>query len=215
MECFYRQHQNALDDYVFNHNDFAILKSQTKWDNTWGYDLNQYAKIFNYACQHKIRLVGLNVPYPVVQLVSRYGLSNLPSELRTLLPTVDTSNTLHRAQFMRLVGAHGNSVNDDVLDRMYQSQCLWDEYMADSVIKTHDIRNKNSLFVLIAGIGHILGRSGIPDRIAKRTRHSPFVIVPQEVAWSDDTGLPELDSPLTATDCDWAWYTEIELRRSA
>lgn len=51
LECFYRQHQTALDAYVFQHQDFATLKAQTKWDDTWGYDLNNYAKIFNFACR--------------------------------------------------------------------------------------------------------------------------------------------------------------------
>lgn len=100
LECFYRQHQRALDRFVFNHRNLAILKRETKWDGwtfihsfiltihkhtvlkilyssfkltnvilyfseTWGYDLNYYAKIFNFAAVYGIRLVGLNAPLQV------------------------------------------------------------------------------------------------------------------------------------------------------
>lgn len=36
LECFYRQHQKALDKYVFGHKDLAVLKYETAWDSTWG-----------------------------------------------------------------------------------------------------------------------------------------------------------------------------------
>lgn len=215
LECFYRQHQQALDEYVFQHRDFATLKRQTRWDATWGYDLNQYAKIFNFACQKGIRLIGLNVPYPVVRLVSSLGISNLPVELKPFLPLVDTSNQAHRSQFLRLVGAHRDGVDDPGLERMYEAQCLWDDYMADTAARMFDTKSKDSMLVVIAGAGHVFGRVGIPDRIAKRIHQSPFVIVPEEVNWSEVTGLPDVERPPSVGDCDWAWYTEQEFERRA
>ena len=74
MECFYRQHQAALDRYVFEHRDFKTLKEETNWSRSWGYDLNYYAKILNFACQNKIRLLGLNIPYPVAKYIGSVGL---------------------------------------------------------------------------------------------------------------------------------------------
>lgn len=215
LECFYRQHQRALDEYVFQHRDFGILKRQTRWDATWGYDLNQYAKIFNYACRKGIRLVGLNVPYPVVRLVSSLGIAQLPADLKPFLPSVDISNQEHRSQFLRLVGAHGGASDDPGLERMYEAQCLWDDYMADSAALVFDSQSRDSLLVVIAGVGHVLGRVGIPDRIAKRIHQSPFVIVPEEVNWSEETGLPDVERPPGASECDWAWYTEREFERRA
>jgi hypothetical protein len=63
---------------------------------------------------------------------------------------------------------------------------------------------------VIAGLGHVQGRVGLPDRIRKRTNKTPFVIVPQQVDWLDN-GLPDIERPLTFDDCDWAWYTEKEI----
>jgi uncharacterized iron-regulated protein len=74
LECFYRQHQIALDRYVFEHMNFKTLKEETKWSESWGYDLNYYAKIFNFAAQNKIRLLGLNIPYAAAKLVGSIGL---------------------------------------------------------------------------------------------------------------------------------------------
>jgi hypothetical protein len=77
-------------------------------------------------------------------------------------------------------------------------------------------KSPDSLLVVIAGLGHVAGRVGIPDRIARRVKSDsmPFVIVPQQVDWNVENGLPEVVSPLTVSDCDWAWYTERELPRA-
>ena len=102
LECFYRQNQAALDRFVFEHKDFLTLKRETSWDQNWGYDLNFYAKIFQFAAMNGIRLVGLNVPFPVAQLVGRVGLSQIPSELHQLLPDVDLG-TCGMAWFCALI----------------------------------------------------------------------------------------------------------------
>lgn len=154
--------------------------------------------------------MGLNVPYPVVKYVSSFGMESLPGNVKGLLPAVDTSNAKHRMQFFELVGVHADAFDPDALDRMYQAQCLWDEYMAESVSR-QVAQARDSLFVVIAGVGHVIGRVGIPDRIAQRCRESPFVIVPQEVAWSRESGLPDVEKPLSLAECDWAWYTQREL----
>ena len=38
LEMFYRQHQPALDAFVFQDGSFANLKKRTRWASTWGYD---------------------------------------------------------------------------------------------------------------------------------------------------------------------------------
>ena len=67
--------------------------------------------------------------------------------------------------------------------------------------------------MVIAGVGHVQGRFGVPDRgIEARTGCAPFVIVPGRPNRSDDTGgcLGLIYLCLSA-DGDWAWYTEQEL----
>jgi uncharacterized iron-regulated protein len=215
LECFYRQHQNALDDFIFSHQNFGKLKKDVDWDDAWGYDLNYYAKIFNYAAQNKIRLVGLNVPYAVAKYVGAKGFDALPTSIRPYLPKLDLSNKKHRDQFMEAVGAGHSNSSDDVdvstseqLQHMYEAQTLWDEYMAESA-SNYVNDNPDQTLMVIAGSGHVLGRTGIPDRIRKRIGgQAPFVILPQQVQWSSATGLPEISLPLDTGDADWCWYTE-------
>lgn len=62
--------QAALDRYIFKHGDMRVLKVETQWDQTWGFDFNQYAKIFRYARENGIRLVGLNAPQSLLHLIN-------------------------------------------------------------------------------------------------------------------------------------------------
>jgi len=210
LECFYRQHQKALDNFIFDHGNMGVLKQETNWKDTWGYDLSQYAKIFNYAYKNQIRLIGLNIPLQVVDYVASYGLNDIPTSLKTLLPAVDLGNTRHRERFsgaMLMSGAHGNVLrtNDAFFERLYEAQSLWDEYMAESAAN-FIIGNPNTKLMVIAGTGHVTGRVGIPDRIAKRVEGTvPFVVVPYDVPWNED-GSPVIDIPPTSEECDWAWY---------
>jgi uncharacterized iron-regulated protein len=212
LECFFRQHQGALDRFVFVHHDLAILKRETDWDKSWGYDLNFYAKIFNFASINGIRLIGLNVPTQVAALVGQVGLSNIPSKLKSLLPAVDLDVVKHKEQFEAAIGAFGGhgSMSEEAFSHMYEVQTLWDEYMAESVAMYAE-KHSDDLLVVIAGVGHVAGRVGIPDRISRRVKSDPFVIVPQQVDWIASSGLPDVTLPLSIEDCDWAWYTEREL----
>lgn len=211
LECFYRQHQRALDNFIFDHGNMGILKEQTNWKETWGYDLSQYAKIFNYAFKNKIRLIGLNVPIQVVEYVASFGLEEIPQNLKELLPAIDLSNQMHKERFISAISessGHGDAVSNEstvFMNRLYEAQTLWDEYMAESA--SNFVKgNPNTKLMVIAGSGHVTGRGGIPDRIAKRVGgRPPFVVVPYEVPWSDD-GLPVIEIPPNTNECDWAWY---------
>lgn len=211
LECFYRQHQRALNRFVFMHQDMGILKTETNWDETWGYDLNYYAKIFNFAAKNKIRLIGLNVPIQVTKLVSAVGFEQLPGQIKKLMPEVDFNVESHLQYFVQSMrGSTHMSESSESFRRMYEAQTLWDEYMAESA--SNYIRQfPKSTLVVLAGLGHVIGRASIPDRIEKRVQSAPFVIVPQQVDWNENNGLPLIDQPLTQQDCDWAWYTQREI----
>lgn len=149
-------------------------------------------------------------------MVNKMGLSNLPPELKSLLPSVDLTVERHKQIFAESIaqyGGHGD-MNTDSFQRMYETQTLWDEYMSESAVNY--LRNfPDSTLVLIAGRGHIKGRVAIPDRISKRLSGNaaePFVIVPEEVDWSAENGLPVVVAPPETTECDWAWYTQKEIK---
>lgn len=139
LEMFYKQHQPILDDYVFGSGrTLASLKKDTRWEETWGWKLSHYSKILNYSRRHGIRLCGLNVPQPVVKVVSKMGLEKVPPELKRKLPEVDLNNKAHREAFMgmmryfgamhgasggKAMGPHGAGMSEESLWRMYEGQC--------------------------------------------------------------------------------------------
>ena len=108
LEMCWRQHQPALDAFVFGPEtsgggDVHKLAERTDWVRTWGYPIELYEPILSLARERQLRLCGLNVPYDVVQEVSRVGLKGLPSELRSFLPGssragIRPSQRLHGSQ---------------------------------------------------------------------------------------------------------------------
>ena len=107
--------------FIFSHQDIALLKKETKWDETWGYDLNYYAKIFKFAAQQQIRLIGLNVPVQIAHYVGTEGYDQLPENIKALLPTIDLTVASHKDYFMTSIGG-GSHGNPESLQRMYEAQ---------------------------------------------------------------------------------------------
>ncbi|KAG5178974.1 hypothetical protein JKP88DRAFT_350109 [Tribonema minus] len=211
LEMFYRQHQLALDRYVFRHGSLGRLKLETGWDDMWGYDFNNYTKIFRFARLNGVRLVGLNAPIQLVSMVSKQGLDGLPRELRPLLPDMDLHNERHRQRFDSAIAAVAavHPVSGDALARMYQAQTLWDEYMSESA--ANYLSSRGGRMVLLAGSRHIESRDGIPDRVHRRLGGAePFTVVPLSVDWTQD-GLPDIDHPPGPSFADWVYFTQKEL----
>ena len=161
LEMCWRQHQPALDAFVFDDESrgggsVETLASRTGWPRTWGYPIDLYTDVLRYARQKQLRLVGLNTPYPVIQAVSRRGLSGLPGELQPYLPDVDLDNREHKRRFAEAIGGTVDARSNAILlperskdsaacqeskpplrplevEYMYQAMSLWDEYMASSI----------------------------------------------------------------------------------
>jgi hypothetical protein len=69
-------------------------------------------------------------------------------------------------------------------DNIYAAQCLWDEGMADTALKYVSNRYgkpenmpKNTVFVIVAGMGHGLYKQGINWRIMRRTGMDTLTLI--------------------------------------
>lgn len=62
------------------------------------------------------------------------GIAGLPRRLQDLLPEMDLGNQAHRMRFEDAIRGfqHGDGIDSAAMNRMYEAQTLWDEYMADS-----------------------------------------------------------------------------------
>lgn len=217
LEMFYRQHQPALDQFVFHDGDFKALKRRTRWASTWGYDFNQYAKILAYARRHQIQLVGLNVPFGLVNAVANTGLDGLPANVRQTLPQIDRGQAAHFERFRRditeAVVRDGATMPDGPeLQRWYEAELLWDEYVAESAAAYAGHHGDARLVVLVAA-SRVQGRDGVPDRVSRRTGERTFPVLPLAVPWAEN-GLPAIRRPLGPDEADWLVYTQAEISRT-
>ena len=239
LEMCWRQHQPALDAFVFadvarGGGDLELLAKRTAWSQTWGYPIDLYSSILHLARDRKMRLCGLNTPYPLVRAVANSGLSGLPPKLQRFLPTIDLTNVEHRRRFAEAMGgrldiqsaalippddeSHGK-MTEDAMQRSYEAMTLWDEFMAASVAGYVSAEPKpgagvggrtssgRERMVVMAGSSHIRGRVGIPERFTRRTNLSTFTVLPISVPWPE-LGRPAKLERLPSTEADWIVYTK-------
>lgn len=208
FEQFYRGHNGLLNRYVGGDISLESLLKLTEWEKTWGYEAHLYIPIFEYCRQHGIPMRGLNVPQQFVWQVSATGLNGLPDPLKKFLPTdMDFSNNDHFEHFVNMIQQGHGVVDKSKVNRYYEVQVLWEEWMSESVASYLKL-NPNSRMVTLVGSGHVEGRYGIPDRVERRCNERPYTIVPRPVAWSHDDGvsMPDIAHPEKNV-ADLIWYT--------
>jgi uncharacterized iron-regulated protein len=170
LEMYQRPRQMYLDRYIAGEigEDEFILTSD--WKGQWGFPFSFYRPVFDSARRHKFPLLGLNVPRDWVRSVGRAGFAGLTADQRDQLPKdMSLTNKEHRSVFEGLMGGHPG-MSDAMMDNVYAAQVLWDEGMADTLVKYISDKKPNSrtVFVVIAGSGHIMYNQGINYRLAKR-----------------------------------------------
>lgn len=186
VEYFSRPQQNVLDTFVFETDrqkqmTGAEFRKACNWDSVWNYDWELYAPFFRLCRFNYSRLLALNLPFEVSLQVSRNGLASLPDWSREALPELDLSKRLHRRRFedmmrmsveeaaARMVLPDKDFVPDKKLDKYYESQTLWDEYMAESAER--HLRESGGQLLILAGINHVW-RDAIPNRLELRSKRS-------------------------------------------
>lgn len=180
LEMFQRPKQSFLDDYVAGKLDEAAFLSLADWKGQWGFDFSYYRPVFDLARRYKLPLVGLNVPRDWVRAVGRNGFTALPDEAKTSLPLpIDTDVPEHRQVFNALMGGH--PMTGPAGENMYAAQTLWDVGMADTAAKyLEKVRDRRTVFVVLAGSGHVMYGQGINLRLARRKAGDGITLVMTE-----------------------------------
>jgi uncharacterized iron-regulated protein len=221
FEMFYRQHTPVLTAFIGGKLGLDEMLRRVDWQNNWGFPAALYSPLFKYCRQHRIAMVGLNVPSVLVRFVSQVGLAEIGErfpQLRELLPSdIDTTNAEHRHHFLRSMGLGSKGANvpaahiqvsesSERMDRWYQSQCVWDSVMAES-LAAELARDPQACVVALVGSGHMETRTAIPDRTQKLSGVRPFSIVTRPVGWVDMGGVSYPDILAPETGSDLVWYT--------
>ena len=177
MEQFQQPFQKILDQFISGELDEKELIRQTKWMDRWKFDYRLYRPILSYARERRIPVIALNISTEIVGKVSKSGFEKLSKEDKQKVPVdIDYSDQKYRE---RLKGIYEKHSHDDKkgFERFLQVQLLWDEGMAERAAEYLKANPKRQLVVL-AGTGHLMYGSGIPQRVSRRVKGGRAIILP-------------------------------------
>ncbi len=167
MEMFQRPFQRALDDYLSGRIEERTFLKNSEYFKRWNFDYNLYRPILQFARAEKIPVVALNIQREITERVGKTGVDSLSEEEKKRVPSqMDFSDRAYRERLEKVFREHP-SFEAKNFDFFHQAQILWDETMAESI----DLflkQNPDAQMVVLAGSGHLVHGSGIPQRAARR-----------------------------------------------
>lgn len=187
MEMFQRKFQPALDAYINGTIDEKQFLKESEYFTRWKFNYNLYKPIIDYAKANAIPVIALNLEKEIVKKVTKEGFYALSEAEKKLLPqNLDFSNEDYRNYLHAFFNSndHVKAMHDKNVTRpnqafIYQSQILWEETMAETAanyIQNHE----NDVFVVLAGVGHMINFHGIPDRLYRRVK-LPYTVIVQDM----------------------------------
>jgi uncharacterized iron-regulated protein len=177
MEQFQQPFQKILDQYISGELDEKELIRQTEWIKRWRFDYRLYRPILSYAREQRIPVIALNVSKEIVAKVSESGFEGLSDEDKNKVPAkIDYSDKIYRERLKKIYDKHPHK-DKQSFDHFQQVQLLWDEGMAKRAAEYLTANPKTQLVVL-AGVGHLMYGSGIPQRVSRRVKGEMSIILP-------------------------------------
>ncbi len=176
MEMFQRPFQPILDRYIAGEIDEREMLRQSEWYRRWRFDYRLYRPLLQFAREHGIPVIALNLEAELTDRVSAVGIAGLDPAERSTLPEVDGSDQGYSGRLREIFNQHPHREGQS-FDRFTEVQLLWDEGMADRIARWLSA-NPQGRMVVIAGAGHLADRAGIPQRVERRTGLHGRVLLP-------------------------------------
>jgi uncharacterized iron-regulated protein len=174
LEMFRNESQSALDRWISGEIDDKQFE-KIYYDN-WNFPWQAYRKIFEYARNHQIPMIGLNVPREIPRQVSRNGFKSLSPEQKGKIAEV---SCIVDQQYMNYIRKAFGGHSHGQLNFIYfcEAQLVWDSAMA---VYTLDYLEKNpdSIVIILTGTGHAQ-KGAVPRQIRVRSIFSSAVILPE------------------------------------
>lgn len=181
LEMFRHESQSALDRWVSGQIDSQSFE-KIYYDN-WNFPWQAYRMIFEYARDHKIPMIGLNVPREITQKVSRNGFKSLtPGEKGRLAEVSCVVDQQYMNYIRKAFGGHGHSH----LNFIYfcEAQMVWDTAMAVYTLGYLE-KHPNAIVVILTGVGHAQ-KGAVPRQIEIRSE-VPYAVILPEVSGAIDS----------------------------
>ena len=185
MEMFQRPFQSIINSYLSGEIGEKEFLKKTEYFRRWQFDYNLYREIVEYAKANNIPIIALNLWTEIIKKVSTDGIDGLTDIERTLLPeSMDMSDDDYRERLLEVFDQHRSREKKN-FDNFYQSQILWDETMAHSVDEF--LRNNpDHQMIVLAGTGHIMYGSGIPNRAFRLNGEEYVTVIPAGESIDED-----------------------------
>ena len=210
MEMFNTSQQEVLDQWSKGElSEKAFLKN-SGWYGNWRMDYAYYRDILDYAREHGIRLIGLNATREMVKAVGMNAPEALDDELRRQLPEFDLVDPYQQAMAEAIYAGH--SQGDKMFDGFLRIQTLWDETMAENVVRSL-AGDPGRRMVVMAGGNHVRYGFGIPRRVFRRLPTSYLLVGSRElvVPAEKQDKLMDVDLPrFPMPPYDYLVYTAYE-----
>ncbi len=174
-------------------------------------DFAYYSDILHYAREAKIPVVGINVNRELRQKVGMYELAELDDETRTQLPEMDLDDRYQRAMVESIYAGHGPG--SKMFEAFLRVQTLWDESMAENIVRHMVDQGQEHRMVVIAGGYHVRHGFGIPRRVYRRMPTSYVLVGSLELVVPTEMRDKLMDVHLPTfpmVPYDYLAYTEYE-----
>jgi len=195
MEMFAHTYQPVLVQWSAQELTEQALLEKTHWYANWKFDFALYKDLLEFIKQHRVPLIGLNVPFYIPPKIAVGGIENLLPDEKTHLPeTIDTSNEAHREYVATIFKKHHQPGLTN-FEYFYEAQCVWEDAMAENIAK--NLNNRPML--VFSGSGHLRHKYGIPLRAFRRNPLKYQTVLP----------IPA-GQTVEASTSDYIWVTSGE-----
>lgn len=217
MEMFNTSQQEALDQWVSGELSEKDFLKQSSWFNNWRMDYAYYRDILDYAREQRIPVIGLNATSEMVMSVSKNRFDELDEETRKQLPEIDLADPYQNALVRAIFADHGQG--SKMFEGFLRVQTLWEETMAENIVKTMTEKGSEHRMVIMAGGNHVRYGFGIPRRVYRRLPVSYALVgnrelvIPEkkQVQMEKQGQIMDVDMPhFPMPPYDYILYTEYE-----
>jgi uncharacterized iron-regulated protein len=204
LEMFPWDPQPALDRWTRGELDESRLLDESRWYEVWSHHFGHYREIFEFARDHRLRMVGLNAPREVVRDVRAKGFDALAPEVRRRMPPqIDTTNAEHR----QLVRSYFDA--DDPLhakmtpeqqEGVYLAQLTWDASMGWQAGQALSVpADPREIVVVLIGGGHVAYGLGAERQLRSGFKGRTASLIPVTVRSSTKSAM------VSASYADFLW----------
>jgi uncharacterized iron-regulated protein len=154
------------------------------------------------------RTFAINAPRSVTSKVARTGIESLTAEERALFPAdFQRGSPAYFERFQEIMGGH---VKPEDLERYFLAQSIWDDTMADRILKAQKEVPGQTL-VVVVGDFHVMYDGGLPDRLKARGAASVVTLSQVNVfGMTADQQQKALEPSIKyGPRADWLWTSQI------